>query len=825
MIDKGILEAMGVSVAKWKTLLTLPAPKKAKGGRMPVVKYGNEKLDALQERIRARCVSGRDYCTKNFRTIRACDLIWDAPYRQVSPTLLWNIAETSKTTEEAEKALTMFGFDLNQSFTVDLDPKTGKEIKKLNVPMFFAITIPLVHGMLSMRKAKIVNDRNKQYFFDYPPAVNTRKNRLKCSAVKSRMRVMSQQYNYLATLDQAVHQMLLYPQGALLFTQENWHWEEQLRQKGKKKTADSKPAKKKKGDPDNYEKYVSKEGLRYFLPHPSRVFWDRAHPVRTFNTETGCDWGGHWKVLPFKELQKNKDLWNLETVSMGDVSWWTDNTSFLNIFFNNCVINAPSAANMPPTGRGNLDRENAIREGNYYSIADADKSVVTYEYRERIIPKDEGLGDYEYPIWARFMCAGDGTIVYAEPLCYRAILSLRDNGDESKVEDASMGLKLAPFQDQLSNLISQYILSVKQNLAQYTLIDENILDKKSIEKLKNLGEGFFRTLNLQTFDGKKTHRQRDNIGAAIYSHRFPQIDTQSILTAARTVIALAERVNNFSSQEVGQAASHEQSRAEIVSLGGTTTNALQYIGIPVDAFMHAWGYQVYEAWMNEGEDDFTAEIPYEEDVDKAVLEEIGFSFVEEPERSAGRAHVKGKASKVLSDLLSFSLLPNSGDEATDGETARVLSEWSRDLLNNPITAQALGPDQAIALANAIAKLLKLPLDVPLKNTGLTPEKQAEQAKAQLKQLVDQVKEQFAKEVEVKILTEVKDGIVPMLKKDEELTQKVDLIWQLLKLPPINGPTDPSQPGAANSGTSPGAPGMAAPAGIPGSMPDPALQVA
>lgn len=802
MPDKAILEAQGVSVAAWKKLLTLPKPKKVKGAGMTVVKYDNEKLNTLQERIRTRTINGRNYCTKNYRTIRACDLIWDAPYRQVSPTLLWNIADTCKTTEEAEKALTMFGFDLNSSFTVDTDPKTGKEIKKLNLPMFFALTIPLVHGMLSMRKAKIVNDRNKPFFFDYPPAVNTRKNRLKCSAVKSRMRKMSQQYNYLASLDQAVHQMLLYPQGALMFTQENWHWEEQLRQKRKKKSTDTKPdkaAKKDKKEDDKYEKYVTKEGLRYFLPHPSRTFWDRSHPVRTFNTETGCDWGGHFKVLTFKELRKNKDLWNLDAVSMGDVTWWNDNASFLNMFFNNCVVSAPSAANMPTTGRGQDDRENAVSYGNYYSIAEDDKSCIVYEYRERLIPKDEGLGDYEYPIWARFMCAGDGTIVHAEPLCYRAILSLRDNGDESKVEDASMGLKLAPFQDQLSQLIAQYVLSVKQNLAQYTLIDENILDKAAIAKLKNLGEGFFRTLNIQTFDGKKTHRQRDNIGEAIYSHRFPQIDTQSILTAARTVIELAERVNNFSSQEVGQAASHEQSKAEVVQLGGTTTNALQYIGIPVDSFMYAWGCQVFEAWVNEGEDEFTAEIQYEEGVDKALLEELGFEFVEEPDKNAGHAHVRGKVSKVLPELLSFSLMPNSGDERTDSEVARVISEMVRDMLRNPVTAQAIGADQAIALYNAIAKLLKLPLDAPLKNTGMTPEKQAEQAKAQLKQLVDQVKVQFGQELEMKLLNEVKQGLVPMLKSEEALKQKIDIIWSMLKLPQINGPGQPGSTDGAPNG--------------------------
>ena len=80
MIDKSILEAHGVTVEKWKTLLTLPTPKKVKG-KATTVKYGNDKLDALAERIRSRTQYGRDQCSKNFRTIRALDLIWDAPYR------------------------------------------------------------------------------------------------------------------------------------------------------------------------------------------------------------------------------------------------------------------------------------------------------------------------------------------------------------------------------------------------------------------------------------------------------------------------------------------------------------------------------------------------------------------------------------------------------------------------------------------------------------------------------------------------------------------------------------------------------------------------
>lgn len=810
MVNKQILKDHGVSVEDWKRLLTLPKPRKVKGGGHSAVEYGDDKLKAFAEKVRTRVMSGRDQCTNNYRTIRALDLIWDAPYRQVSPTLLWDIAETSKTTEEAEKALKMYGFDLNTAFTIEKDPKTGADIKKLNAPLFFAVTIPLVHGMLTTRKAKIVNDRNRPDFFDYPPAINTKKNRVKCSAVKARMRVMSQQYNYLSTLDQAVHQMLLYG-NSLMFTQENWHWEEQLRKK-KKNSADAKPdkpEKKKKGKEDSkYEKYVTKEGLRYFMPHPSRTFWDRSHPVRTFNTETGCDWGGHFKVLTYKELRKNKELWNLDSVSMGDVSWWNSNASFLNLFFNTCVISAPST-NLPATARGGGDRETDINYGNYYGTADDDKAVVTYEYRERIIPKDEGLGDYEHPIWARFMCAGDGTIVYGEPLCYRAIISFKDNGDESKVEDASMGLKLAPFQDQLSNLISQYILSVKQNLAQYTLIDKNILGPEQVEKLKNRGENWFRTLNIDTFDGKMTHRQRDNIGNAIYSHRFPQLDTQSILQAARTVIELAERVLQFSSQEVGQAASHEQSKAEVVQLGGVTSNILKYTGIPIDGAMHAWGCQTYEAWVNEGDEEFTADLPYEEDVTDEVLKELGFEVVEKDDRK-GRNYVKGKKSKVFSDLLSFAMLPNSADRKVDAEMARIISELTRDMLNNPVMSAAIGEDQAVALYNTIAKLLELPLDTPLKNTGMTPEKKTEQAKEQLSQLVDQVKAQFAGEIEGKLLNEVKQGLVPMLKKDEELSRKVDTIWQLLKLPPIDGQPLPNT-AAAGPGASP--PGSVAPGGV------------
>jgi hypothetical protein len=768
-VDLAILEKHGCSAEAWKKLFEIPEkPTKKKKSEKDVP---DDPLKDVKERIRSRETNGRDYNFANFETIYALDLIWDTPFRQVSPTLLAGIVGRYKTTDETLNALKAFGFNLTDVLvdTGRKDPKTKQPIKAVSVPAFFNVLVPLVRAYLNIRRAKIVNDRNRRPLIPYQAAINNEKTRVKTQVLSNRIQAMADQYDYLETLNQNVFQMLLYPY-SLMFTMEGWHYQDQLRSTGGKE-----------------EVFTEREGLRYHSPHPSRTYWDQSYPMKTFNSGSGCRWGGHWKVLRYREVKKMEGFYNLDRISIGNIGWWTGAgaTNFFNSVYNSCVMAVPSLGATPPG-----DREEELIRGIYNDSYD-DKSVMFVEHREIVNPKADGLGSYPYDTWARFVSAGDGTIIYAEPLGYNPIICWKDNGDEKRIQDASLALQLVPFQDQLSNLLTQYIYAVKQNLANITLIDKNIFKKSAdgsgeyaeLKKIKNLGENWYRGLNLVEMDTKELLRAQYSAPQAFYSHRFPQMDTNAILQAMKVVIDMAERVLQFSSQEVAQAATHEQTKAEVNIISGTTTNVLQYTGIPVDGAIKAWGEQLYDAWMNYGDDDFEAQVPADTPLTKEQLKDMGIDLLDEPTNREDQLRVRVKKSAVA--LLSFAFVPDNQSRVTDTEAATAMATFVRDLMSNPITGAAVGPEQAISLANQIAKMAGLRLEAKLRNTGAMPQQEAQQVLEQ---------------VLATVLPEVKKGMAGVLDQLAGVEKKVDTIYQMANIPPpTNGAPGPIQTPSAPPG--------------------------
>lgn len=797
MVDKRVLAAHGVSAEKWKPLFVSATERRAlvRSGApaVPEAKPRDDsdksnslqdtdevRLDSFLARMWARIRAGRDYNLSSYRVYYGLDLIWDAPFRQLSPSLIATLATKFENTEEVKEVLRTFGFVLDDVIvkTGTRDPKTNAEVMKVNVPAFFSVMVPLVRSYLNIRRAKIVNDRNREPFFQYAPAIRSKANRVRCEALTSRVEQMTQQYNYLEDLNQDVFAMLLYGRG-MEFTMEEWDKEEQTLYDNTGKQKD----------------VVTRCGLRYTHPHPTRQYWDMAHPIKSLNTDTGSTFVGFWRVIRYGELLDmagvDEEGWyNVDKVIIGQTDWWTSGPAswFWKTVYP-CTIKVPT----PSVPDGIDDRESYLSAHPYYTPDLRDASVLIVEHREKIIPKMCGLGDYDKPVWARFVVAGDGTVIYAAPMCYRPVTVYKDNGDEKRREDASLALQLAPFQDQMSNLLTQYLLAVKQNLVNLTMIDSNIVDQNTIKALRNLGETWYRGLNLFDYDAKKQIRMGNNPANAILTHRFPQMDTNSIMMAMKTVIDLAERVLQFSSLEVAQAATHQQTKAEVDQLSNTTTNLLKYTGLPVDQAMSAKARQIYEAVVNYDEDEVWAQIPSDHAMTKEQLSAIGIELQGDTEEGEQRTHVKVKKSAF--NLLSFARTPPSDDRETDIEAATAMATFVRDLMQNPITAQGIGAKQAIDLANQIAKLAGIRLDLPLSDK--TQENQAmmqEQIQQQAQQMLKMVADQVLKQAQEQTMQIVKEGLVPVLGEIKSVAQKVQMLYAASGLnataPPQIGPPEP-----------------------------------
>lgn len=828
MINREILKKYKCTPADWRKLLEQPDNQPSNPllpldkDKPPPELSKSDKLATFCRTIRSRVEAGRQYNLCNYRTYQALDLIWNSAFRQVNPTLMVEFIKNYKgrTTEEITSALKNLGLDPTGMWIEGpVDPKTGKPTQVLNEPVFLATNIPLVGAYLLIRLAKLFNDRNIIPFIKIESLINSDDDRTRCEVVTSRIETMAEQYGMRNTFRQAAFMMLLYSQ-AMQFTKEGWHFEQQCkfaseedvaRENAKEKPENKKPedapdstyGETANGEPNGETKpkkkslavgdemvYTVLEGLRYDLPHPARAYWDFAFPQWTLNTNTGCEYAGHWRVLKWKEIRDNPDFYNKTRVGWGVSPWWDNNLHFFQSVYNYCVMDWPKA--VAPAELDAKDREAFLASNTLYNETHGEQSVVVTEHRERFIPKNVGLGDYEYPIWGRFVVAGDGTIVYAEPCCYNPVIVWRDNGDDRLTIDASLALKLMPFQDQVSNLLTQQILCARQNLMNLTFVEKNVVDEAALAKMENMGESHLRKHNFLLYDSKEFFKRFGPGGISqsvkpFESFKFPHMDTNGITLSIRTLLDLAERVLQFSSQEVAQAASHEQTKAEMDLIKQSSTNILKFTGHPVDDALGAQARQIYEALMAYGDDDFYASIPHETRLTQEDLKRLGITYVADPKKGDKKVFVRAKRSALV--LWAFGHAPAPDDRKDNIEAARMMSEmihlW---FMNNEMGMAAMGPEQLIELANYIARLAGLPFERPLRNASMTTEQAKRQAMDSLKAMVDAV------------LTDVKKGMVPIL-------EDIALIKQTLGL--TNDPRIPD--GGAPPGQGEATPAMAIPA--------------
>lgn len=780
------------------------------------------KVANLRRRIRSRIQEGMDRNFRDFRTYYALDVAWDTPFRQINPTLLQNFLDQDPNQEDVYKQVESWG--LSSLIEEKDDPKTGKKIKTFNYPVFFKVLVPLVRLYVTIRWAKIINDRRLNPFFKYEPLKNTAVLTAKCEALTDRINIISQQYGYFDVLKQAVLKMLHYST-CFQFPKEEWHYEEQLRpateddvRRGKKNDADQ-PA----SVGDNI-RFTDREGLRYHLPHPTRVFYDLAHGPYTLNYDCGCEYVGYWRIARYREIL-NSNFWNKDQIALGSGDLISNNQLFFTTVYSACTLRMPTTPAMQaPTpdgnalaaeigvGSGNLDREKEI--GNlYYGTEHGDQGVLVTEYFEKLIPSENGLGNYDHPVWFRFVIAGDqATILYAAPVPYCPVIYYGYDADESRTKNASMSMEVMPFQDQFSNVLTQIILTAKQNLANLTFVDEDQVDQPTLDTIKGIGEKLYRYLNVFKYSSKKAARMQQKLADAVQSFALPKGNVAELIMVLKSILDVLERVLVMSSQEVAQAASHELRVDEVRNIMQSTSARLIFSATPVDIACMAWKRQLYQGLMAFGDDDIYTMIPSDTPLEQSVLEAMGFTFVDRDMTNQDR-YVQARIAKnrLALPLWSFASTRDNEDRTDNFRIAQTMGQLLQNMLNNPMLAQAIGPDQAIDLSNVLWKLAGLPPDRKLRNTmppQASPEEQQQQAQAELKQVVQIVLGEVNKNMQKEL--------VPLMDAIKEHGQEINLLFRALQIPVPPHPANDSDISAPTNGSpSNRIAGMVAPASMPG----------
>lgn len=764
MVDLDILEAKGCSKGELKKKFSTEKPSK--------------EIENLNNLLKSRLAEGWSHNLSNYRIFHALDTAWDLPLKQVTATMLQSLIDSNLDDTQMMDSLAAWGADIRDIVTEYPDPKDPRRtLKKFNMPAFYRIFVPLVRSYVTIRRAKMMNDRKLVPFMKFEPSESTELTRMRAEIITSRGEVMANDYGFWDIEDQACWRMLHYGVCCRFMTEE-WHKEEQLVEWDSPYEGEGEGEVVGDGD-DAHKKWkrvCMKEGLRYHMPHPTRSFYDMAWPAHTLNTDCGASYAGYWRVMRYGDIMAKKDFFNLSRIKKGgsaaDFFHKNQTGFFKNVY--PCTMKFPTGLE---NAGGEFDTENRVAD-SIYVTEDHDKGLILTEMFCKLVPDEWGLGEYDCPVWFRFVMANDDTVVYAAPLPYSNPV-LYDGYDpvSGRTLNPSMSLEILPFQDHFANLLSQYLLSTKQNLVNMTLVDSDVVDEKDIEDIERFPQKIWSALKFIRFSSRKFFKSQQQ-PVAVLPQKFPQTDTGQIERAMRTILEILERVLVMSAQELGQAASHEQTREEVRNIASNTSTRAQFTASSLDRSRQAWKKQIFEGLMAYGSEAGYAQVPAAPelgDPEKGpeLLSKLGFTY-EGYDKEKKLLRVGW--TKTAIRYASFAANRDGDDRINEVELAQAQSAFMQQLGANPMIAQAIGPDQFIAMANMIAKSAGFARDFRLVNRGpdVTPEEQSQQIIQQVQQMVEQSIGQFAQETQGAL----KEIIDENTKQSSEIAQVMEAIGMI-----------------------------------------------
>ncbi len=655
------LKSAGVYSGAYKALFTAPPNEKT-----PLIKKLEQTLTDRTKDVRTRNLS-------DYRTYWAIDVAHEISFSQTTPTLVQSLLSRHLTAQQVQEQLKAFGLSEDELFLKIEVPGVGTKLV-LNPPLFFQIFIPVVKAYHAIRTASIYAERDTSPFFKFVPLRQTDRNRVICDIWSDIADTISTWYGFPAYLKQAIQQMLKY--GVMLaFPLEEWHVEEQV---------------------VDGDVVVQKEGLRYAMPHPTRMGWDLSHPLPTINSDTGIEWGLHWHVARYGDVLDNRQYWNRRSIMHSSTNWFDPVISqnyFQEVF--------PCQLRFPVANTSGLRRED---KAAFYSTADRDYAVFLTTVYWKLIPRDWGLSEYRYPVWHRFDLANDDTVIWAAPCAYNPMWFMGFDFDSQAGQHSSLSLEAIPWQDHLGNLLSQMILTAKQNLVNIIYYDRNLVDKTDVDAIKNLGENRYRSLQFIGYDSLQLAR-----GAAIDARNaFHQVAFQpksivELQSMISTALTLMERILQFTAQETGATAAHYQSKGEVDTVAGNASTRKNYTASGVDEGRDAWRLQTVtgaKAYLNDG---IVAQVSSDiKDYDKHVTE-LGFALGGTGDR---KVLVSGSKSKLPLEAFARS---NIGPEQTNDRAAAsaIMQALGVAFQNEQVFAQ-VGAKRIIKMLELAARLAGAP---------------------------------------------------------------------------------------------------------------------
>lgn len=679
----------------------------------------------LIKRWRDRAQGGRDQNLVHHRLYSSIDQAWDKPFSQTTASIIGMLRDLQELNGDTDAAVVAQKWGMSHLIVPEKDAKTGKETgrKLLNLPVFHGIHLSIDRSTLLMRISRILNERLSVPLMKFEPAFTSEKNQLRGEITTQRMECANREFGYSQTFTEAVQACAMYGQQLMLINEE---WFEQ------------------KDVTDDGEQ-IGKEGLRYDLPHPSRSYYDIDYPTWTFNQDCGTKFVGKWKITTFGSVRSNTHWWNTDRIArsskMGEPKW---------IAFFQTSGQCRMTAGQNHEWFSTIDRQSRMDSGTaYFSANEDDQPIWLTEHYEKFNPRvdfeDPSMPDAE--IWFRIVLASDDTPIYVTALTDRPGVMWLYEPIGSRTIQQGLMLELMPFASHAENIMSQGILSAEQSLANVTFYDTDVIEKEDVKRdLMNPGGKFYRKLNFWGFSGRKMLKQ--NAGDTMFkTYRFPTLDVNTHLLLLSQLISLMKTVVGMSDQEIGSAASHEQSAEEIKAIHTSTSHRFEYVA--------AWIDFVFESWKRQA---VTYYSQYSKLPAYAYLTAENFDRVKEAGYEFEQDRLGNMMVRVPMDMLRVEhwLAQRDGPNRIPWTTiGGQMLNFIQTFTASPI-AQSLPPENVIKLINESLECLQFPRSFRIQLPGTAdsqiPAVVAAYVQNQLKGLADQVKEfvgQTADESQVK----------------------------------------------------------------------------
>lgn len=659
----------------------------------------------------SRCLSENvQFALKNYQLYSAVDLAWDASpvNKNTFPMILYaqgklDLGQCAKSLESLRCA--------DQYVT-----KNDKgEAIGINVPKFYEVNINLVRSVITRRLAAQANKFANLYpHYKYESRSTSMTGKLRADIVSQVVDIMSDQFDYKHHEIQVFRDTLLYGH-SVDFMRSAWEREIQWAKDDVPEEIEGKEPK--------LKTVIVKEGVGWTNPHPSRVYWDNNYPLASINTDTGCEYVGFWDVVRWKDISKNTKFWNRDAVgyTASQVQLFSTYAQYFSQYY--CTITPPCGPNgqsVPCSGGGNYDltgqndRKNNI--GLYAQSLPEAALVIAHDFR-KIIPKDHGIGNYPYPVWVHFWVAGYNTVVYAEFMPTTPAAYCGYNENDSRQVNISVAHELMAYQDQMTNLMSLLLLTIKSDNQKILVLDLDALTPEAIKTIREQAKG--KNYYTETLVIEASRSKMREMGINL-DHIVELVETRSgqavnvIFQAMLQLLQLAERMMALSPQEQGQPAPRETTATETNVIAGTTESVYGFISDGFDEFRNAKKRISYESYMAFGNP--TIRVPVINRYSKKVVEMAGFAIVEDEEEDFSdpnlpkRHTITGDKRKLFYDYIFTSR--DGAERSVNTQSANVLVQLM-GILQSPIIAAAVGKEKLYEIVNEIFRMSGAGVDLKL----------------------------------------------------------------------------------------------------------------